>query len=136
MSSSAFPYGLDTGARAYASSVSTSMSAYEELLEHHLCFTLNLIASTPASEYLDSMETTGAELRATTFRRYNPRDTRPHMHPSYYYFGTPDSDSADDTYDLTHECFHINGAIASDSEDEAAVGGRNATPPHVDPPGA
>jgi hypothetical protein len=51
------------------------------------------------------------------------------MHPLYYYFGTPDSDSADDTYDPTRECFNIDGAIASDSEDEAAVGGRNATPP-------
>jgi hypothetical protein len=47
------------------------------------------------------------------------------MHPLYYYFGTPDSDSADDTYDPTHECFNIDGAIASDSEDEATVGGRN-----------
>jgi hypothetical protein len=58
------------------------------------------------------------------------------MHPSYYYFGTPDSVSADDSYDPTRECFHIDGAIASDSEAEAAVGGRNATPPHVEPPGA
>jgi hypothetical protein len=58
------------------------------------------------------------------------------MHPSYYYFGTLDSDSTDDSYDLTHECFNIDGAIASDSEDEAAVGGRNTTPPHVGPPAA
>jgi DNA-binding transcriptional MerR regulator len=55
------------------------------------------------------------------------------MHPLYYYFGTSDSDSADDTYDPTRECFNIDGAIASDSEDEAAVGGRNATPPQVEP---
>jgi hypothetical protein len=75
MSSSAFPYGLDTGAWAYASSISTNMSAYEELLRHHLRSTLNLIASTPASEYLDSTETSDAELRATAFCRYNPRDT-------------------------------------------------------------
>jgi hypothetical protein len=39
------------------------------------------------------------------------------MHPLYYYFGAPDSDSADDTYDPTRECFNIDGAIASDSED-------------------
>jgi hypothetical protein len=58
------------------------------------------------------------------------------MHSSYYYFGAPDSDSADDSYDLTRECFHIDGAIALDSEAEAAVGGRHATPPHVEPPGA
>jgi hypothetical protein len=55
------------------------------------------------------------------------------MHPLYYYFGTLDSDSADDNYDPTRECFNIDGAIASDSEDEAAVGGRNATPPLVEP---
>jgi hypothetical protein len=58
------------------------------------------------------------------------------MHLSYYYFGAPDSDSADDSYDPTRECFHIDGAIASNSEAEVAVGGRNAMPPHVEPPGA
>jgi hypothetical protein len=74
MPPSTFPYGLDPVARAYTSSVSTSMSAYEELPEYHLRSTLDLVVSTPASEYLDSTETTGAELRTTTFRRYNPRD--------------------------------------------------------------
>jgi hypothetical protein len=55
------------------------------------------------------------------------------MHLLYYYFGSPDSDSADDTYDPTRECFNIDGAIASDSEDEAAVVGRY-TPPQVELP--
>jgi hypothetical protein len=55
------------------------------------------------------------------------------MHLSYYYFGAPDSDSVDDTYDPTRECFNIDGASASDSEDEAAVEGRN-TPPQVELP--
>jgi hypothetical protein len=45
----AFPFGLDSVARTYASSVSTSMSAYEELPGHHLRSTLDLVASTPAS---------------------------------------------------------------------------------------
>jgi hypothetical protein len=58
------------------------------------------------------------------------------MHPSYFYFGAPDSDSADDSYNSTRECFHVDGAIASDSKDEAAVGGGNATPPHVESPDA
>jgi hypothetical protein len=49
---------------------------------------------------------------------------------SYYYFGAPDSDSVDDTYDPTRECFNIDGVSTSDSEDEAPVEGRN-TPPHV-----
>jgi hypothetical protein len=56
------------------------------------------------------------------------------MHPLYHYFGIPDSDSADDTYDPTRECFNIDGAIASNSEDEVAVGRRNAMPPQVEPP--
>jgi hypothetical protein len=73
-SPSAFPFGLDSVARAYASSVSSSMSAYEELLGHHLRSTLDLVASTPASEYLDSTETLETEPRATASRRYNPRD--------------------------------------------------------------
>jgi hypothetical protein len=56
-SSSTFPFGLDSVAQAYASYVGTSMSAYEELLGHHMRSTLDLVASTPASEYLDSTET-------------------------------------------------------------------------------
>jgi hypothetical protein len=135
MSSSAFPFRLDSVAWAYASSVSTSMSAYEELPEHHLRSALDLVASTPASEYLDSTETPDMELRATAFRHHDPRDARPYMHLLYYYFGAPDSDSADDTYDPTHECFNINGAIVSDSKDEVAVGGRNM-PPQVELPAA
>jgi hypothetical protein len=58
------------------------------------------------------------------------------MHPPYYYFGASDSDSADDSYDSTHECFHIDGAIALDSEAEAAAGGGNTTPSHTVLPGA
>jgi hypothetical protein len=71
---SAFPYGLDLVVRAYASSVSTRMSTYEELPGHHLRSTLDLVAFMPVSEYLDSMETPDAELRTTTFRRHIPRD--------------------------------------------------------------
>jgi hypothetical protein len=70
----AFPFRLDSVARAYASSVSTSMSAYEELPGHHLRSTLDLVASTPASEYLDSTETLETGPHATASRRYDPRD--------------------------------------------------------------
>jgi hypothetical protein len=72
--SPAFPYGLDSVVWAYASSVSTSMSAYEELPGHYLRSTLDLVVSTPTSEYLDSMETPDTELRATAFRRHDLRD--------------------------------------------------------------
>jgi hypothetical protein len=58
------------------------------------------------------------------------------MHPSYYYFGAPDSDSADDSYDPTRECFHIDGTIALGSEAEVAARGGNTTPPHAAHAGA
>jgi tyrosyl-tRNA synthetase len=51
----------------------------------------------------------------------------------YYYFSAPNSDSANDTYDPTRECFNINGAVALNSEDEVAIRGRN-TPPQVELP--
>jgi hypothetical protein len=108
------------------------MGAYEELPRHHLRSTLDLVASAPVFEYWDSMETPDPEPRAIASHRYDPRDCRPHTHPSYYYFGAPNSDSADDSYDPTRECFHIDGVIASDSEAEAAVEGRNAMPPHIE----
>jgi hypothetical protein len=43
------------------------MSAYEELPRHHLRFTLDLVASMPASEYLDSTGTLDTELYAIAF---------------------------------------------------------------------
>jgi hypothetical protein len=112
------------------------MSAYEELPGHHLRSALDLVASTPASEYLDSTETPGMKLHEITSLCYDFTNQRPHMHPSYYYFGAPDSDSTDDMYDPIRECFQIHGAIASDSEAEAAAGGGNTTLPYTAHPGA
>jgi hypothetical protein len=79
------------------------MSTYEELPRHHLRSTLDLVASTPASDYRDSTETPETEPHVTTSQRRNPSDDlqQPHIPPSYYYFGASDSDSADDTYDHT-----------------------------------
>jgi hypothetical protein len=82
------------------------------------------------------METPGTEPRAIASHHYDSMNRRPHMHPSYYYFGAPDSDSTDDSYDPTHECFQIDGAIMLDSKAEAAAGGGNATLPHAAHPGA
>jgi hypothetical protein len=109
------------------------MSAYEELSGHHLRSTLNLVASTPASDYLDSTETLETEPRVTTSQRRDHGGDlqRPHILSSYYYFGAPDSDSADDTYDPTRECFNVDVESTSESEDEEPVEGRH-TPPHVE----
>jgi hypothetical protein len=74
MPSPTFPFGLDSVAWAYASSVITCMSAYEELPGHHLRSTLDLVASTPASKYLDSTETPDTEPRVTAFWHHDLRD--------------------------------------------------------------
>jgi hypothetical protein len=50
------------------------MGVYEELLGHHLRSTLDLMASTPAFEYLDSMETPGTVLRAIASHHYGSMD--------------------------------------------------------------
>jgi hypothetical protein len=135
ISPTTFPFGIDTVSRAYASSVSTNLSAYEELPGHHLRSTLDLVASTPASEYLDSTKTPKTEPRVTASQCCNHKDDlqRSHIPPSYYYFGAPDPDSADDTYDPTRECFNVDEASTSESEDEEPVEGRHM-PPHVELP--
>lgn len=48
------PFGLRNNVAAYASSVSTNMSAYDDLPDHHLVSIHNLIASTPDDSYPES----------------------------------------------------------------------------------
>jgi len=47
---------MSSPAATYASSVSTNMSAYEDLPGHHLLSARNLIASTPYSSYPNSAD--------------------------------------------------------------------------------
>ena len=53
---SAFPFGIRNAAMIYASSTSTNMSAYEDLLGHHLISIRNLIASSPDDSYPDTAD--------------------------------------------------------------------------------
>jgi hypothetical protein len=69
-----FPYGLHTASQQYASSVSTNLSAYEELSGHHLRSALDLVASTTASEYRDSAKSPGTEHRVITPSRHDGRN--------------------------------------------------------------
>ena len=48
---SPFPFGMRSNVATYALSVSTNMSAYEELPGHHLFAIRNLIASSPDDSY-------------------------------------------------------------------------------------
>jgi hypothetical protein len=69
-----FPYGLNTVAQQYASSVSASMHIYEEFPGHHPRSSLNFVASTPASKYQDYAKSHGTEHRAITSSRYDARN--------------------------------------------------------------
>jgi hypothetical protein len=46
------------------------------------------------------------------------------MNPPYYYFGTLDSESADGSYDLTRECFHIDGLSCQIRKQKRLLEGR------------
>jgi hypothetical protein len=47
------------------------MGVYKELPRHHLRSALDLVASMPASEYLDSMETPSTKPRAIVSHHYD-----------------------------------------------------------------
>ena len=94
----------------YASSISTDMSAYEDLPGHHLLSIRNLIASTPDSSYLGSSDEESIPARGR-------------MNPEWDYFGVRDleaflsfqaaadyclacsDESSEGGYDPTRECF-------------------------------
>lgn len=107
------------------------MSAYKDLLGHLMCSTLDLVASAPVSEYPSTLEC--PRPKPHTFADWL-RHLEEQCHPwdgYIFYFGRPNSDSPDDSYDPTRECFHIEGAVESASEEGEDDRERaNATPPH------
>jgi len=94
----------------YASSVSTDMSAYENLPGHHLLSIRNLIASTPDSSYPGSSD----EESITTRGRMNSewdysgvRDLEAFLsfQAAADYCIACSDDSSEGDYDPTRECF-------------------------------
>lgn len=90
---SLLPYGLRNDAANYASSVSTSLSAYMDLLGHHLRSTLDLIATPPASTYpeVSSSEDDDAWADADFSGLGDLEILRRFLRASDYYFGYSDS---------------------------------------------
>jgi hypothetical protein len=128
-------------AATYASSASTSLSAYADLLGHHLRSTLDLITTPPVSSYPEDPtsgedEWTGADFSSCgdpkTFMRF--------LEASNYCLGNSDSD--DDGYDPSRECFNLEvGGVPTNAQGGAGPSEwRNATPPpnmtHGNHPGA
>ena len=125
---SSFPYGLGTAEPGYASSMGTNLSAYAELLGHHLRSALDLVASTLASEYLDSVEDSGLDACMNVDSPNDPGSSRPFMDRWYYYFSVPDPYSDDDSYDPTRECFHIKVEDVVEDSDDVGKGASTSPP--------
>jgi len=123
---------MQSSAMTHASSVSTNMSAYEDLPRHHLLSIRNLIASTPDSSYLGSADEGSI-----------PAQDR--ANPEWDYFGIRDleaflsfqaatdyrlacsDDSSEEDYGPTRECFvTVLGEHNSDINNDTAADAAHA----------
>ena len=127
---SKLPFRLSSTAATYASSASTSLSAYADLLGHHLRSTLDLITTPPVSSYPEDPTSGDDEWAGANF--FGCGDLEIFMRfleASNYCLGYSDSD--DGGYDLSRECFNLEvGGSAPDAQGGVAPSERrNATPP-------
>ena len=109
---SPFPFGLRTPAAVYASSVSTNLSAYEDLPGHHLISICNLIASPPDSLYLDSADeeyvyVRGCEAPEWDYSGLRDREAFLLFQAATDYYLTCSDDSSEGDYEPTRECFLV-----------------------------
>jgi len=91
-------FGLRNAAATYASSVSTSLSAYADLPGHHSRSTLDLIATPPISSYPEDPTSGDDEWAGADFSRCgDPKTFMRFLEASNYCLGY--SESNDDGYD-------------------------------------
>jgi len=90
------PYGLKNAAVAYASSTSTSLSAYADLSGYHLRSTFDLIATPPTSTYLEEISSDeGVWAASNFFGLADPKTLLYFLEVSNYCFSYSDSDGDD-----------------------------------------
>jgi len=100
------PLGLKSTVATYASSVSTSLSAYADLPGHHQRSTLDLIATPPVSSYPEDPTSGDDEWAGADFSGCgDPETFMRFMEASNYCLGYSDSD--DGGYDPSRECFNL-----------------------------
>ena len=130
------PFGLRNAAATYASSVSTSLSAYADLPGHHLRSTLDLIASPPVSSYPEGSTSGDDEWAGADFSGCgDPETFMRFLEASNYCLGYSDSDG--DSYDQSQECFNLEvGGTPHNAQGGAGPSRQgNATPPPNPTPG-
>jgi len=97
---SELPLGLRSTAATYASSASTSLSAYADLPGHHLRSTLDLIATPPVLSYPEDPTSGDDEWASADFSGCgDPETFMRFLEASNYCLGYSDSDNG--SYDLT-----------------------------------
>jgi len=124
------PFGLRNAAATYASSVSTSLSAYTDLPGHHLRSTLDLIASPPISSYPEDPTSGDDEWAGADFSGCgDPETFMRFLEASNYCLGYSDSD--DGSYDPSRECFNLEvGGTPHNAQGVQDTLGRGM-PPHL-----
>jgi len=116
----------------YASSVSTNMSAYEDLPGHHLLSIRNLIASTPDSSYPGSSDEESIPVQGRMnpeWDYYEIRDLEAFLsfQAAADYCLACSDDSSEGDYDPTRECFVAVIGEPGDDDNVAADAARAAT---------
>ena len=112
VASSELPFGFRSTAATYASSASTSLSAYADLPRHHLRSTLDLIAIAPVSSYPEDPTSGEDKWAGTDFSGCgDPKTFMRFLEASNYCLGYSDSD--DGGYDPSRECFNLEVGGAS-----------------------
>ena len=128
--SSENPFGFRSIAATYASSTSTSLSAYADLLGHHLRSALDLITTPPVLSYPEDPTSGEDEWAGADFSDYGDLETfMCFLESSNYCLGY--SDSNENSYDPSRECFNheVGGASPNDQGGVGPSEQRNATPP-------
>jgi len=130
------PFGFRSTAATYASSASTSLSAYADLLGHHLRSTLDLISTPPISSYPEDPTSGEDEWADADFSGCgDPETFMRFLVASNYCLGYSDSDNGG--YDPSRECFNleVEGAPPNAQGGVGPSERRNATAPPNTTPG-
>ena len=106
---SPFPFGMRSAAATYASSVSTNMSAYEDLPGHHLILIRNIVASTPDDSYPESTDDAYFFMENVVAPEWDYSGVRDlgaflSFHAAADYCLTCSDDTSEGDYDPTWEC--------------------------------
>jgi len=124
------PFGLRNAAATYASSVSTSLSAYADLPGHHLRSALDLISTPPVSSYPEDPTSCDDKWAGADFFGCGDLETfMRFLEASNYCLSYSGSD--DGSYDPSRECFNLEvGGTPHDAQGGVGPSRQeNATPP-------